>query len=200
MISSDWLFKWKCFVTSKISKTANATLMQEINQSVNPRIGILPPGPITNYTLFVQDGIAMDQTFLGPGSRSKNSNIAQPEIKSGLVVELDYKTVKKEVWSKFVKLYGGGPAIVREKPQIYSQAIEENLIPAARLRSPSPMLTTKQRAKKEAMEFAKQGLRKKYGGQNQSKRPLNRMNSEVNSSIIAVDGNLMQAAANANNS
>lgn len=155
MISSDWLFKWKCFVTSKISKTANATLMQEINQSVNPRIGILPPGPITNYTLFVQDGIAMDQTFLGPGSRSKNSNIAQPEIKSGLVVELDYKTVKKEVWSKFVKLYGGGPAIVREKPQIYSQAIEENLIPAARLRSPSPMLTTKQRAKKEAMEFAK---------------------------------------------
>jgi len=23
MISSDWLFKWKCFVTNKISKTAN---------------------------------------------------------------------------------------------------------------------------------------------------------------------------------
>ena len=27
MISSDWLFKWKCFVTNKISKTANQNLV-----------------------------------------------------------------------------------------------------------------------------------------------------------------------------
>ena len=46
-------------------------------------------------------------------------------VKHNLVNEKDYKTVKKEVWDKFSKMYGGGPAIVREKPYIYSAAIEE---------------------------------------------------------------------------
>ena len=31
MISSDWLFKWKCFVTNKIYKNANPNIMLEIN-------------------------------------------------------------------------------------------------------------------------------------------------------------------------
>ena len=52
MISSDWLFKWKCFVTNKISKAVNQNILHEIKQSPNNRIGILPPGPITNFTLF----------------------------------------------------------------------------------------------------------------------------------------------------
>ena len=101
---------------------------------------------------------------MSPGSRQKSPNGGQPEIKSGLVVELDYKTVKKEVWSKFVKLYGGGPAIVRAKQQIYSQAIEENPIPAARIRSPSPMLAPRgTKLKKDQQDFslAKKGMKKK---------------------------------------
>ena len=53
-----------------------------------------------------------------------------PEIREDLVVELDYKTVKKDVWSKFIKIYGGGPSIIREKPYIYSNAIEEQKQPA----------------------------------------------------------------------
>ena len=73
MISSDWLFKWKCFVTNKISKTANQNLVQEIRQSSNSRIGILPPGPITNFTLFVQDGVMMDQTIFGFGGNRKGT-------------------------------------------------------------------------------------------------------------------------------
>jgi len=60
MISSDWLFKWKCFVTNKISKTASHDVIIEIHQSSEKLIGILPPGPITNYTLFEQDGIVND--------------------------------------------------------------------------------------------------------------------------------------------
>ena len=60
MISSDWLFKWKCFVTNKVSKTANANVVKEIRLSTNNRIGILPPGPIANYTLFVHDGVVKD--------------------------------------------------------------------------------------------------------------------------------------------
>ena len=43
--------------------------MQEIRQSVNSRIGILPPGPITNFTLFVQDGVMMDQGVFGFGGK-----------------------------------------------------------------------------------------------------------------------------------
>ena len=31
MISSDWLFKWKCFVTNKISKAVNQNILQEIH-------------------------------------------------------------------------------------------------------------------------------------------------------------------------
>ena len=60
MISSDWLFKWKCFVTNKVSKTANQNVVKEIRQSTNSRIGILPPGPISNYTLQVHDGVIID--------------------------------------------------------------------------------------------------------------------------------------------
>lgn len=75
MISSDWLFKWKCFVTNKVSKTANPDMLEEINQSSNSRIGILPPGPITNYTLYEQDGVIMDQSmFAGSGSKSRGNH------------------------------------------------------------------------------------------------------------------------------
>lgn len=140
MISSDWLFKWKCFVTNKISKAVNQDILHEINQSLNSRIGILPPGPITNYTLFEQDGIVMDTTMFGTSANTHKPKAqkAQPEIREDLVVELDYKTVKKEVWSKFIKIYGGGPSIVREKPYIYSAAVEDNPVPAAaRMQSPS---------------------------------------------------------------
>ena len=51
-----------------------------------------------------------------------------PEIREDLVVELDYKTVKREVWSKFMKIYSGGPPIVRDKPYIYSVALEDMIV------------------------------------------------------------------------
>ena len=57
-------------------------------------------------------------------------------------MELDYKTVKKEVWAKFIKIYGGGPSIIREKPFIYSNAVDEKTIPqpTTQTRSPSPFM------------------------------------------------------------
>jgi len=70
----------------------------------------------------------MDEPGKFTGSRGKNMNersSQKTEIREDLVVELDYKTVKKEVWSKFIRIYGGGPSIIREKPSIYSNAIEE---------------------------------------------------------------------------
>ena len=154
MISSEWLFKWKCFVTNKISKAINQEILHEINQSVNKKIGILPPGPITNYKLFELEGIVNDTTMFSkdsPNVRDKGNNskqMAKPEIKDNLVIELDYKTVKRDVWSKFITIYGGGPSIVREKPEIYSTPVEENLIPAAGMRVQSP--PNNQRVKKQA--------------------------------------------------
>ena len=52
----------------------------------------------------------MDQSMFSNGNRSKGTSLQQqPAIREDLVVELDYKTVKREVWTKFVHIYGGGP-------------------------------------------------------------------------------------------
>ena len=80
------------------------------------------------------------------------------------MIELDYKTVKRDVWSKFITIYGGGPSIVREKPEIYSTPVEVNHVPAAaRLRSPSPMSSQlkamKQARREHAVDFGAQADR-----------------------------------------
>lgn len=54
MISSDWLYRWKCFVSNKNSHKQQVYHDPSIviNKSENDRIGILPPGPISNESLF----------------------------------------------------------------------------------------------------------------------------------------------------
>eukprot|EP00826_Nyctotherus_ovalis_P058859 TRINITY_DN8131_c0_g1_i6.p2 TRINITY_DN8131_c0_g1~~TRINITY_DN8131_c0_g1_i6.p2 ORF type:complete len:209 (+),score=51.85 TRINITY_DN8131_c0_g1_i6:953-1579(+) len=47
LISSNWLLKWKAFIFNKPCKYSQV--------SVNPAIGVLPPGPITNNTLYLKD-------------------------------------------------------------------------------------------------------------------------------------------------
>ena len=71
--------------------------------SENPLIGVLPPGPISNYDLFVKT----------------KENIHQ--IKQNLEINEHYRGVNKEVWEMFYKLYGGGPIIIREALDIYSK-------------------------------------------------------------------------------
>lgn len=125
MVSCDWLYKWKCFVSNKISKSTmpNSTVQNEIRTSINSRIGILPPGPISNHCLFASEA---QQAWLGESKSPKSSaRTYRQAIKSNLVNERDYKTVKKDVWEKFIKIYGGGPAIVRDKPYIYSNQVED---------------------------------------------------------------------------
>ena len=60
MISNEWLFRWKSFVTNKISKPPSQEIVETIRKSPNSKIGILPPGPITNNSLFELDGIMPD--------------------------------------------------------------------------------------------------------------------------------------------
>ena len=46
MISSDWLQQWKSFISNK------KTDKKFCRVSPNPDIGVLPPGPILNDSLF----------------------------------------------------------------------------------------------------------------------------------------------------
>lgn len=52
----------------------------QIRMSPNEKIGVLPPGPISNHELF------------------ENSNDGEHELRSGLQVNRDYRGVNKEVW------------------------------------------------------------------------------------------------------
>lgn len=52
IVSSEWLFKWKCFVQNKVSRSAEPRLINEVRMSSNKAVGILPPGPIQNQALF----------------------------------------------------------------------------------------------------------------------------------------------------
>jgi len=45
IINCDWITQWKCFIFNK--RSAN-----EAQNSPNPKIGTLPPGPISNNDLF----------------------------------------------------------------------------------------------------------------------------------------------------
>lgn len=91
MISSDWLFQWKCFISNKVS----AQHADQVRASENDRIGVLPPGSISNHDLLV-----------------KTSN-GDFQIKPNLLLNEHYRGVNKDVWHLFHNLYGGGPVLVR---------------------------------------------------------------------------------------
>lgn len=58
MISGDWLLQWKSFISNKVSSNllkTNPNAKYIIRFSDNPKIGILPPGPISNYDLFTKE-------------------------------------------------------------------------------------------------------------------------------------------------
>lgn len=79
MISSEWLFQWKAFISNKLSSQAPKSIF--IKNSVNKEIGVLPPGPINN------DGLFLDE-FPTEGS----------QVKKGLELNENYRGVNLEVW------------------------------------------------------------------------------------------------------
>lgn len=112
MISGDWLFQWKCFISNKISNSAQASidLKNKIRFSPNKEIGILPPGPIQNEDFFVGG--------------------EEDVLKEDLELNKHYRGVNFQVWNLLQKIYGGGPIVVREELDIYSanviQEFKEN--------------------------------------------------------------------------
>ena len=49
-------------------------------------------------------------------------------IKPGLELNKHYRGVNKEVWVLLQKIYGGGPAIVRDKLDIYSKDFTDDFL------------------------------------------------------------------------
>ncbi len=47
LISTEWINQWKAFIFNKPCKSSRV--------SSNPAVGVLPPGPVSNYSLFLKD-------------------------------------------------------------------------------------------------------------------------------------------------
>ena len=118
MISNDWLYRWKCFVSNKVSSQSASPSSEDqakfMRRSANQRLGFLPPGPISNECLFIK--VSSDQSPALP------NNI---EVKQGLQLNKDYRGVNRDVWQLFHRIYGGGPLVVREELDIYSTDISK---------------------------------------------------------------------------
>jgi len=82
-------------------------MKNNVKESKNKEIGILPPGPIYNDSFFKKDS---------------------EEMLTGLVLNTDYRGVNYEVWQLLKKMYGGGPLVVRDELDIYSNDVSEQYI------------------------------------------------------------------------
>lgn len=81
LISSEWLLKWKCFVTNHVSSKNTQQFKNSVRMSPNHKIGVLPPGFISNHNLI---------------------SVRLPDTpKEKLVINQDYKSLRKEIWDKF---------------------------------------------------------------------------------------------------
>lgn len=126
MVSSDWLFQWKCFISNKISGSSQFSQEQKdrVRQSSNKDIGILPPLPICNDDLFLirnsnvknDDLLKNEEYEVTAGALERNKRV----LKKDLQLNKHYRGVNHEVWHLLHKIYGGGPIVIREELDIYA--------------------------------------------------------------------------------
>jgi hypothetical protein len=114
IISSEWLSQWKSFISNKASSLSKdeVAYKSRLRVSENPKIGILPPGPISNDDLYVKINDGKEYVV---------------ELKEDLVLNKHYRGVNREVWQIFHRMYGGGPIIVREDLEIYSRDLSSDI-------------------------------------------------------------------------
>jgi hypothetical protein len=97
IVSEKWLSKWRDFV---------------FTQSRGPNKPPLPPLEVNNDPLLV--------------TKSAKVEAGSPlEPKAGLKQVRHYRGVNGDVWRYFMRIYGGGPALVREELNIYARALED---------------------------------------------------------------------------
>lgn len=101
-LDSEWFNNWKFFVTNDISEKPKKRLSQ------NQRIGVLPPGPISNNSLF-----------------DKNAKeFSESNLKKGLKKNVDYMLIAKNHWKFLVDNYRGGPEVsVMKGSEIYKSKV-----------------------------------------------------------------------------
>lgn len=87
LINADWVNAWKAFVLNKSTRQRHS----------NSEVGVLPPGPINNWSLLKEDG----------------------DLKPKLKAAVHYRAINKKVWETYIFIYGGGPEITRKSLNIY---------------------------------------------------------------------------------
>ena len=119
MISGEWLYQWKCFISNKISNSSSVSNEQKsrVLLSENRDIGVLPPGPIKNDGFFTRD----------PNNSEKGNDPNSFIIKPDLELNVHYRGVNHQVWHLLFKIYGGGPVIAREELDIYSKDLSDQI-------------------------------------------------------------------------
>lgn len=100
IINADWINEWKSFVFNKASPKLE-------QNSPNREIGTLPPGPISNQRLFTDP---------------KNPLV----LKKNLKPVAHYRGVNEKVWLAYLRIYGGGPPIMRKKLNIYGDIVGDS--------------------------------------------------------------------------
>ncbi|CAG9331926.1 unnamed protein product [Blepharisma stoltei] len=98
IINAEWIAEWKSFIFNKPSPNM-------AQNSPNKEIGTLPPGKISN-----------DSLFLDPATMQ--------QLKLKLKPVAHYRGVNEKVWQAYYTIYGGGPAIARKKLNIYDEPVE----------------------------------------------------------------------------
>lgn len=87
LINADWVNAWKAFVLNKSMRQRHS----------NSEVGVLPPGPIDNSSLLIEN----------------------KELRPKLKAAVHYRAINKKVWETYLFIYGGGPEIVRKSLSIY---------------------------------------------------------------------------------
>lgn len=106
-IDMEWFLLWKSFVMNDFSEKYISNCKKNI--SINTAIGVLHPGPITNYSL-LEKGV---------------KDCFNKRLKKGLKKNEDYLILNKNLWFFLNINYGGGPEITLNKNEdFYSSSIK----------------------------------------------------------------------------
>ena len=99
---------WKCYVSNDLTDKYVSNSKKFISE--NKRIGVLPPGAITNINLI--------------------ENLATKKLYKDLILNEDYILISKEIWDFFYLNYSGGPVILLigdNSIDIYQSSVDTGL-------------------------------------------------------------------------
>ena len=124
MVSNKWLYKWKSFIQNQVTLNNffdNEEWAASVNLSLNPDVGVLPPGLISNEEdFFIMKSVENTDQNQKHFSNQKSNLTLKPDLR----VNINYRAVNPNVWYLFYTNYGGAatvPQLPREAIDIYSR-------------------------------------------------------------------------------